>query len=100
MPNWLSAWGFGGEFVVADGGGSAGTTFVSHSRRSPVARTAFTGLRFPAAAIAVAVYWYLRYGLPPATWRNCWLSAGLRSIMSPSAGGVRRFTPPFADAAR
>jgi hypothetical protein len=32
-------------------------------RPAPIARSAFTGVRFPPDVIAVAVRWYLRFGL-------------------------------------
>jgi hypothetical protein len=37
--------------------------FAFRSRRSPVAPAAFTGFRFPAEVIVVAVRWNLRHGL-------------------------------------
>jgi transposase-like protein len=39
------------------------------------------GYRFPSEVIAVAVRWYLRYGLSYAISRNCWPSVALKLIM-------------------
>jgi transposase-like protein len=59
------------------------------------------GYRFPHEVIAVAVRWYLRYGLSYRdVERSCWPSAASRSITWRSTGGCRPFTPAYIDAAR
>jgi hypothetical protein len=47
------------------------------------------GYRFPREVIAVAVRWYLRYGLPTATSRSCSPSAASQWITRRSTGGSR-----------
>jgi transposase-like protein len=45
-----------------------------------VSSTPPAGYRFPREVTAVAVRWYLRYGLSFPTSKNCWTSAASASI--------------------
>ena len=51
------------------------------------------GYRFPREVIAVAVRWYLRYGLSYRDVRTCWPNAASTSITSPFTGGCRPSRP-------
>ena len=55
--------------------------------RSSGKSSAFAGFRFPREVIAVAVRWYLRYGLSYRDVEGCWPSAASLSITSPSTDG-------------
>jgi transposase-like protein len=45
-------------------GQDVSVSLSTRRRPTPVSRSAFAGFRFPAAVIAVAVRWHLRYGPP------------------------------------
>jgi IS6 family transposase len=74
--------------------------FAARSHRSPVARSAFTGFRFPAEVITVAVRWYLRYGLSYRDVEELLAERGVQVDHVTVYRWVQRFTPLFADAAR
>src|SRR6478609_7594664 len=59
----------------------------------------FTGFRFPAEVILLAVRWYLRYGLSYRDSRSFSQSVASRSTREPSIGGCRG-SPLLIDAAR
>jgi len=68
--------------------------------RPSVDRSAFAGFRFPPEVIALAVHWYLRYGL---SYRDVEELLGERGVEVDHVTvyrWVQRFTPLFADAAR
>ena len=50
--------------------------------------SAFAGYRFPREVIAVAVRWYLRYGLSYHDVEELLTDAGSRSITSPCTGAI------------
>jgi IS6 family transposase len=74
--------------------------FASRSRRSPVARSAFTGFRFPVEVIVVAVRWYLRYGLSYRDVEELLAERGVEVDHVTVYRWVQRFAPLLADAAR
>jgi transposase-like protein len=47
---------------------------------SPRCSSVFAGFRFPQGVIAVAVRWYLHYGLSYRPSKSCWPSAASPSI--------------------
>jgi transposase-like protein len=73
---------------------------ASRSRRSPVACSAFTGLRFPAEVIVVAVRWYLCYGLSYRDVEELLAERGAEVDHVTVYRWVQRFTTLLADAAR
>jgi len=76
---------------------------VKHAPRSRVwsARpSAFTGFRFPAEVIVVAVRWYLRYGLSYRDVEELLAERGIEVDHVTVYRWVQRFTPLLADAAR
>jgi transposase-like protein len=62
--------------------------------------SAFTGSRFPAEAITVAVRWYLRYGLSYRDVEELLAERGVQVDHVTVYRWVQRFAPLFADAAR
>jgi transposase, IS6 family len=70
------------------------------SRRSRIAPSAFTGFRFPAEVIVVAVRWYLRYGLSYRDLEELLAERGVEVDHLTVYRWVQRFTTLFADAAR
>jgi transposase-like protein len=74
--------------------------FASRSRRPPVAPSAFTGFRFPAEVIVVAVRWYLRYGLSYRDVEELLAERGVQVDHVTVYRWVQRFTPLLAEAAR
>ena len=72
------------------------------TRRRPlsVSRSAFTGFRFPAEVITVAVRWYLRYGLSYRDVEELLAERGVEVDHVTVNRWVQRFTSLFADAAR
>jgi transposase-like protein len=65
-----------------------------------VVEVSFAGFRFPAEVIAVAVRWYLRYGMSFRDVEELLAERGVRVDHVTVYRWVRRFTPLFADAAR
>jgi transposase-like protein len=65
-----------------------------------VERSAFAGFRFPREVIAVAVRWYLRYGLSYRDVEELLAERGVEVDHVTVYRWVQRFTPLFADAAR
>ena len=63
-------------------------------------RSAFTGFRFPAEVIVVAVRWYLRYGLSYRDVEEQLAEHGIEVDHVTVYQWVQRFTPLLADAAR
>jgi len=61
---------------------------------------AFAGFRFPADEIALAVRWYLRYGLSYRDVEELLTEHGIEVDHVAVYRWVRRFTPLLADAAR
>jgi transposase-like protein len=59
-------------------------------------RSAFTGFRFPAEVIVLAVRWYLRYGLPYRDVEELLVERGVEVDHVTVYRWVRRFTPPAA----
>ena len=72
------------------------------SRRLPasVSRSAFAGFRFPSEVIAVAVRWYLRYGLSYRDVEDLLAERGVEVDHVTVYRWVQRFTSLLADAAR
>ena len=62
--------------------------------------SAFTGFRFPAEVIVVAVRWYLRYGLSYRDVEELLAERGMEVDHVTSYRWVQRFTPLLAEAAR
>jgi IS6 family transposase len=62
--------------------------------------SAFTGFRFPRDVVAVAVRWYLRYGLSYRAVEELLAERGIRVDHVTVYRWVQRFTPEFIDAAR
>jgi transposase-like protein len=63
-------------------------------------RSAFTGFRFPAEVIVVAVRWYLHYGLSDRDVEELLAERGIEVDHVTVYRWVQRFTPLLADAAR
>ena len=68
--------------------------------RPPVDRSGFAGFRFPPDVIAVAVRWYLRYGLSYRDVEELLAERGIIVDHVTVYRWVQRFTPLFIDAAR
>jgi transposase-like protein len=69
-------------------------------RPAPIARSAFTGFRFPPDVIVVAVRWYLRFGLSYRDIEELLAERGVQVDHVTIYRWVVRFTPLLADAAR
>ena len=69
---------------------------MTSSGRSSV----FAGFRFPREVIAVAVRWYLRYGLSYRDVEELLAERGVTVDHVTIYGWVQRFTPEFIEAAR
>jgi hypothetical protein len=69
-------------------------------RPAPIARSAFTGFRFPPDVIVVAVRWYLRFGLSYRDIEELLAERGIPVDHVTIYRWVVRFTPLLADAAR
>ena len=67
---------------------------------SPRASSVFAGLRFPREVIAVAVRWYLRYGLSYRDVEDLLAEHGVTVDHVTVYRWVQRFTPEFIEAAR
>ena len=63
-------------------------------------KSAFTGFRFPAEVIVVAVRWYLRYNLSYRDVEELLAERGVEVDHVTVCRWVQRFTPLLADAAR
>ena len=63
-------------------------------------KSAFTGFRFPADVIVVAVRWYLRYNLSYRDVEELLVERGIEVDHVTVYRRVQRFTPLLADAAR
>jgi transposase-like protein len=66
----------------------------------PLARSAFTGFRFPPEVIVIAVRWYLRFGLSHRDVEKLLAERGIAVDHMTVHRWVRRFGPLLADAAR
>ncbi len=74
---------------------------MSSPRSRPPARgSGFAGFRFPPEVIAVAVRWYLRYGLSYRDVEELLAERGIVVDHVTIFRWVQRFTPLFIDAAR
>jgi transposase-like protein len=76
---------------------------VSHAARSRPwlpPQSVFTGFRFPAEVIVVAVRWYLRYGLSYRDVEELLAERGIELDHVTVYRWVQRFTPLLAEAAR
>jgi transposase-like protein len=71
-----------------------------HSRTSLPSQSAFTGFRFPAEVIVLAVRWYLRYGLSYRDIEELLTERGVEVDHVTVYRWVQRFTPLLADTAR
>jgi transposase-like protein len=67
---------------------------------APVARSAFTGFRFPPDIIVLAVRWYLRFGLSYRDVEELLTERGIEVDHVTVYRWVLRFTPLLAEAAR
>jgi transposase, IS6 family len=67
---------------------------------SPRATSVFAGFRFPREVIAVAVRWYLRYGLSCRGVEELLAGRGVTVGHVTVCRWVHRFTPEFIEAAR
>jgi IS6 family transposase len=67
---------------------------------SAASASAFAGFRFPREVIAVAVRWYLRYGLSYRDVEELLAERGVDVEHVTVYRWVRRFTPEFVSAAR
>ena len=65
--------------------------------RLDVDRSAFAGFRFPREVIAVAVRWYLRYGVSYRDVEELLAERGVEVDDVTVYRWVQRFTPLFAD---
>ena len=63
-------------------------------------KPAFTGFRFPAEVIVVAVRWYLRYNLSYRDVEELLVERGIEVDHVTVYRCVRRFTPLLSDSAR
>jgi transposase-like protein len=73
---------------------------VVRSRRCAPPRSAFAGFRFAAEVIAVAVRWFLRYGLSYRDVEELLAERGIEVDHVTTYRWVQRFTPLLADAGR
>jgi transposase-like protein len=83
--------------------GQDGAMKLSSRRRAtptPTPDSAFTGFRFPAEVIVLAVRWYLRYGLSYRDVEDLLFERGVEVDHVTVYRWVQRFTPLLADAAR
>jgi transposase, IS6 family len=69
-------------------------------RPAPATRSAFAGFRFPSDVIALAVRWYLRFGLSYRDVEELLAERGVEVDHVTVYQWVQRFTPLLADAAR
>jgi len=78
------------------------TGLMRRSRRvrPVIERSAFAGFRYPPEVIAVAVWWYLRYGLSYREVEELLAERGVDVDHVTVFRWVQRFTPLFAEAAR
>lgn len=67
---------------------------------SSVSSSVFAGFRFPREVIAVAVRWYLRYGLSYRDVEELLAERGVTVDHVTIYRWVQRFTPEFIEAAR
>jgi transposase-like protein len=74
--------------------------FASRPRPMPPSCSAFTGFRFPAEVIVLAVRWYLRYGLSYRDVEELLVERGVDVDHVTVYRWVQRFTPLLVDAAR
>jgi transposase-like protein len=72
----------------------------SRTRTSLPSQSAFTGFRFPAEVIVLAVRWYLRYGLSYRDFEELLAERGVEVDHVTVYRSVQRFTPLLTDAAR
>ena len=68
--------------------------------RATAARSGFAGFRFPPEVITLAVRWYLRFGLSYRDVEELLAERGIEVDHVTVYRWVRRFTPPFVEAAR
>jgi IS6 family transposase len=73
---------------------------ASRSRSSLPSQSAFTGFRFPAEVIVLAVRWYLCYGLSYRDVEELQADRGVQIDHVTVYRWVQRFAPLLADAAR
>jgi transposase-like protein len=71
-----------------------------HPRPAALQRSAFTGFRFPAEVIVLAVRWYLRFGLSYRDVEELLIERGVEVDHVTVYRWVQRFTPLLAEAAR
>src|SRR5512132_3045134 len=71
-----------------------------HLRPRPAPRSAFAGYRFPREVIALAVRWYLRFGLSYRDVEELLAERGIEVDHVTVYRWVQRFAPEFAEAAR
>ncbi len=69
-------------------------------RSAPVPRSAFAGFRFPPDVIALAVRWYLRFGLSYRDVEELLAERGVQVDHVSNYRWVRRFTPLLTNAVR
>ena len=83
---------------------SVGETVAMRSHRyphpCPAPRSAFAGYRFPPEVIALAVRWYLRFGLSYRDVEELLAERGIEVDHVSIYRWVQRFAPEFAQAAR
>ena len=70
-----------------------------HLRPRPAPRSAFAGYRFPPEVIALAVRWYLRFGLSYRDVEELLAERGIEVDHVTVYRWVQRFAPEFAEAA-
>jgi IS6 family transposase len=71
-----------------------------HLRSQPAPRSGFPGYRFPPEVIALAVRWYLRFGLSYRDVEALLAERGIEVDHVTVYRWVQRFAPEFAEAAR
>ena len=84
-----------GSVALADRGGRE-----TGGMASPGSSSVFAGFRFPREVIAVAVRWYLRYGLSYRDVEELLAERGVTVDHVTIYRWVQRFTPEFIEAAR
>jgi transposase-like protein len=72
----------------------------THPRSASIPRSVFAGFRFPPDVIALAVRWYLRFGLSYRDVEELLTERGVEVDHVTVYRWVQRFTPLLADAAR